>query len=176
MKRLYYMTADINALEQASNTLHNEGIDDWNIHVLCKDKAALARRDLHATTPIQELDIVRSGERGALLGIAVGVIVIPVIAIFFSVGGDISPAAQLASVFVLACFGAWIGGLVGISSENYKIRRFHHDIEQGKYLLMIDIDISQRLRIEKMMAHFLLLEKSGEDSTFINPFDMATTA
>ena len=40
-------------------------------------------------------------------------------------------------VGVATMFGAWEGGLTGIATENKKLERFHHDIEAGKYLILI---------------------------------------
>ena len=40
-------------------------------------------------------------------------------------------------VALVMLFGAWEGGLTGIATENKKLERFHHDIEAGKYLILI---------------------------------------
>ena len=42
-----------------------------------------------------------------------------------------------AVVVVFTMFGAWVGGLTGIDKENKKLSRFHDDIEEGKYLILI---------------------------------------
>ena len=34
-------------------------------------------------------------------------------------------------------FGAWVGGLTGIATENSELLKFHDDIEAGKYLILV---------------------------------------
>ena len=173
MKRLYYLTDNIDAAERLSETLHNEGITDWNFHVLGKDKANIVRHHLHSTTPIQELDIIRQGERGILFGFLAGVLLMGYVVMFTMTGSYLSWVTQVASILLFACFGAWVGGMVGVSTENYKIRRFHKDIEEGNYLLLIDVSREQQARIERITGYFSSIRKAGEDTTIILPFAKA---
>ena len=170
MKRLYYLTKSINMAERVSDRLHEEGVTDWNFHVLSKDKANVIRHHLHSTNPLQELDIVRSGERGVLLGFAVGVVVTGAIAMFTHLGQQMTLLMQMAGIVLFSLFGAWLGGLVGVSSENYKIRQFHDHIEAGYFLLMIDIKLEQKHMLQQVLDEFDQLEEAGEDTTLIHPF------
>ena len=170
MKRLYYLADTIDAAERVSDRLHEEGITDWNFHVLGQDKAQIVRHHLHSTTPLQELDIIRSGERGVLIGLTIGLLLTGYIALTSSVGAQLNWMGQVASIILFGLFGAWVGGLVGVSTENYKIQRFHQDIENGRYLLLIDVNRSQKSDVEGVLADFSHITKAGEDTTFINPF------
>ncbi len=170
MKRLYYLTDSIDAAEQLSDRLHDEGITDWNFHVLGKDKANIVRHHLHNTTPIQELDIIRSGERGVLLGFTIGIVMICYIAMFTALGSQLNWLSLVAGVVLFSMFGAWVGGMVGVSNENYKIRRFHRDIENGNYLLLVDVNRDQLARVESIVGRFSQVRKAGEDTTVIHPF------
>lgn len=154
MKRLYYLTENINVAEQLSDRLHEEGISDWNFHVLAKDKAELVRHHLNTTTPIQELDVIRSGERGVIVGFVAGIIVTSYLVLVAPIGEYMNWIAQIASVVLFSMFGAWIGGLVGVSTENYQIRRFHKYIENGSYLLLIDVSRDQQARTESIVNQF----------------------
>ena len=74
-------------------------------------------------------------------------------------------------IVVFTLFGAWVGGLTGIDNENKKLRRFHDDIEAGKFLVLIYARKEQEQLIRDMMA-----EKHPEarlaavDRHFMNPF------
>jgi len=173
MKRLYYLTDSIDAAERLSDGLHQEGITDWNFHVLGKDKANIVRHHLHGTSPIHELDIVRSGERGILIGFTVGILLTCYVALFTSFGANLNWIGQVGGVLLFACFGAWLGGMVGVSNENYKIRRFHNDIEAGSYLLLVDVSRDQKRQVEDMVANFSSIREAGEDTTIIHPFAKA---
>ena len=89
MKRLYYLTDNIEAAEQLSERLHKDGITDWNFHVLGKDKANIVKHHLHSTTPLQELDIIRSGERGVITGLAVGMLFVAVMMMTSNFGQNV---------------------------------------------------------------------------------------
>ena len=170
MKRLYYITNDINEAERASDRLHEEGVTDWNFHVLGQDKAQIVKHHLHSTTPLHELDIIRSGERGVIAGFTIGILITGYITLFTPLGSSFNLLGQMMLVLLFSLFGAWVGGLVGVSNENYKIKRFHGDIKKGNYLLLVDVNRSQRQAVEDVIAEFSGIRKAGEDSTFINPF------
>ncbi len=171
MKRLYYLTKIADAAEFASDCLHENGVTDWNFHVLGKDKANVFKHHLHGTTPLHELDIIRSGERGVLLCFLVGVLMAGFFALFVSGGQIMNVAIQSLLIIVLfSLFGTWVGGLVGVSTENYKIRRFHDDIESGSLLLMIDVSPTQKAQVLDLLERIPQIRPAGEDTTTINPF------
>ena len=114
MRRLYYIADDLPTTRAISETLHEEGISDWNFHVVAKDEDGLYRHHVHSATPIQQLDIVHTGERFAMIGAAVG-LVAGLIAYF---SASLSPLAVFAITLVAGLFGAWLGGMVGSSREN----------------------------------------------------------
>lgn len=176
MKRLYYLTKNINIAEKVSDRLHEEGITDWHFHVLGKDQANVISHHLHSATPLQELDIIRSGERGVLGGFLTGMVVVGLLAMFTHVGEQMTLLTKVGTVILFSFFGAWLGGLVGVSSENYKIRRFHNDIEAGEFLMMIDVTQDQKRAVRDVMDEFDQIREEGEDSTFINPFDSPVLA
>jgi len=171
MKRLYYLTHDIDAADSISQTVHDAGITDWNFHVLSKDKAGLTTHRIHSTTPLHERDIIRSGERGALIGAALGLIVALVL-----VATNVVPTTTMgyvgmaALVFVFTMHGAWSGGFLGIQTENYKVKQFHDDLEDGQYLLMIDVAPRDEETILKLMSLCHEATPMGDDSTLITPF------
>jgi hypothetical protein len=86
-------------------------------------------------------------------------------------GPETPKIVYFAVVVVFTLFGAWEGGLTGIDKENKKLRRFHQDIEAGKYLILIYAGKEQEQIIREMMR-----EKHGDtrlaaiDRHFLNPF------
>ena len=172
MKRLYYLSDSLDTVDEVATALHRAGINDWNFHVLSKDDAGLYTHHLHSATPLHRRDVIRTGERGALLGFGVGLMA----AIFSVLLFELSPVHSMV-VFAIAIalptlFGAWAGGLVGLSLENHKIARFHRDIEAGRALLMIDVDRAHYRRIQLLMKVFAV-QPGGEDSTLVAPFTLS---
>lgn len=171
MRRLYYISDDLPTTGAISETLHDEGVTDWNFHVVAKDADGLYRHHIHSATPIQQLDIVHTGERWAMIGSVVGLMAGT--AVYFTTVLPWAPNLLTIFLFVLlgALFGAWQGGMVGRGRENYKLEPFHEDIEAGRYLIMVDVDARSRARVREIMnMGFPRVRYCGKDSTLINPF------
>ncbi len=167
MKRLYYLTPTITSAEAISEDLHDEGVTDWNFHILSKDEAGLYSHHLHSANLLQRTDIVRYMERGLIVGLLMGACF--AIPLYFL--EEFTFGAWMAiSVFCLL-FGVWCGGIGGITRDNYKIERFHEDIESGKYLLMIDVHKHDEDVIKRVMAiRHPEARLQGHTSTHTNPF------
>lgn len=172
MKRLYYLADNLDTADDVAKALHNEGISDWNFHVLSKDDAGLYRHHLHAATPLHQRDLIRTGERGALLGFAVGMAAAVFSASLIEMSSMHTMMVFSIAVILPTLFGAWLGGLVGLSTENHKITRFHNDIEAGRALLMIDVKRTHENRIRDLMESFPV-SVGGEDTTVIVPFRLS---
>ncbi|HEY9134487.1 MAG TPA: hypothetical protein VIM85_01700 [Pseudomonadales bacterium] len=172
MRRFYYLANKLVSAKSISDDLHALGISDWNFHVMSKDEAGLVTHQIHSTTPLQERDIIHSGERGALLGFGLGFLLVTGLKWFGPLGQYIDIAAFLALIALITCFGAWVGGMVGISHDHYKIARFHDDIEAGKYLIMVDVDADKAHKMIDLMArkHHDAVP-AGTSSPYSNPLE-----
>jgi hypothetical protein len=171
MQRIYYVTDSVEVTEAISERLHGFGISDWNFHVVAKDEAGMIAHRIHRATLYQQLDIVHSGERYALLYAAVGLVTGLLVALRGWAPVEPDWVFVVGFAFFTGFFGAWTGGLIGVSRENYKLAPFHADIEAGRYLLMIDVKQEQRSEVREMInMNFPTAEQRGKDSTTINPF------
>jgi hypothetical protein len=171
LRRLYYVADDLESSQRISEELHAEGLSDWNFHVLAKDPDGLYRHHIHSATPIHQLDIVHTGERWAM----VGALVCFIVALSVHPGGVLpwltSPISVLLFTLVGGLFGAWQGGMVGKTRENYKIEPFHEDIEAGRYLVMVDVGKDDEATVREIMnMQFPQVRFCGRDTTLINPF------
>ncbi len=177
MKRLYYLTGDLDSTEQISSDLHREGISDWHFHVLSKDDAGLYKRHVHSANFIHKLDVVRYAERGAIVGFMLALMATAYVIIAEPFGPSTSGLVYVAVFGFITLFGAWVGGLSGIATENQQIAAYHAEIEAGKYLLLIDVRPTEEERVRQLLsnkhpeAQYL---RSG--STFVNPFSLARSA
>ena len=74
-------------------------------------------------------------------------------------------------VAVATMFGAWEGGLTGIATENKELHKFHHDIEAGKYLILVYARKEQGAAVRSMMREkHREVELVAVNKHFINPF------
>lgn len=171
MKCLYYLTPTLVSAHGISDDLHSAGIDDWFFHIISKDEAGLRNEKLHSSNYLETLDIIRDGVIGANIGFIIGVIVAAGFMIVEPFGPDVPTFVYFIFAAFATLFGAWVGGLTGIDSENSKLRRFHDDIEAGKYLILIYArkahDESVRTMMSDKHAEARLV---GVDRHILNPF------
>ena len=171
MKCFYYLSPTLADTQHVSDDLHASGVSDWFIHIISKNEAELDRRHLHSSNYLETLDFMREGLIGAAVGFVAGLLLAAGLTVFQPFEAEIPLVAYAGVVFLLTCFGAWQGGLVGISTENKKLRRFHDDIEAGKYLILVYANKKEEHKVHNMMAKLHPEAKLvGLDSQFYNPF------
>lgn len=169
MKRLFYLVDDITNAEDISEDLHQHGISDWRFHVISKDEAGLYSHHLHSASIIDRTDLPRYVERGLIIGAVLALSFL--LPLWFFGAFDLPGGAWVALGIFTVVAGGWIGGFGGINAENYRIRRFHKDIEAGRYLIMVDVPKSDREKMKELMAKkHPEAELQGESSSFNNPF------
>jgi len=171
MKCFYYLSPTLADTEHVSDDLHASGVSDWFIHIISKNEADLDRKHLHSSNYLETLDFVREGLIGAALGFIAGVVLAGVLSIFSPFEAEVPLVAYLGVIFLLTCFGAWQGGLMGISTENKKLRSFHNAIESGQYLILVYANKKEEQKVSTMMRKLHPEAKLvGMDAKFYNPF------
>lgn len=171
MKCMYYLSPSIKSTHGIADDMKSIGVNDWFIHIHSKDDSEVKKEQLHSSNYLETLDVIRDGLIGAVLGFLGAIVLAALTAIVQPFGGVTNWLGYVAIVFVVTCFGAWVGGLVGISSENKKIAHFDDDVEAGKYLILIYAKKNQEEGVREMMQH-KHPEASLEavDPHFLNPF------
>ncbi|TVZ40101.1 hypothetical protein P886_4522 [Alteromonadaceae bacterium 2753L.S.0a.02] len=161
MRRYYYVSEDLNAVEQAENDLLAAGITEPQIHVLSQQDAEVEKRHLHEVNPFAKLDVLHSGLRGALIGLllAAGVLLTGWV---FNAESSLDWLPFVFLAIAVFGFATWEGGFYGIqvSSEEYK--RFALVLERGCHVLMVDATPQQKQVIDKILAYHAALEPAGE--------------
>jgi hypothetical protein len=171
MKCMYYLAPSLVSTREVSDDLHDVGIEDWHIHVISKDESGLKNDKLHSSNWLETTDLLRDGFIGANIGFVVGVLGAGILMLFKPFGPNFPVIANFFLVAVATLFGAWVGGLTGMDSENQKLKRFKVDIEAGKYLLLIYARKGMGEQIKAMMIdRHPEARHIATDRHFINPF------
>jgi hypothetical protein len=171
MKCIYYLSPTLKSTHQISDDLHDIGIDDWFLHIHSKDESGLVKEHLHSSNYLESLDFIREGFIGAAIGFVAGLAMAGLASVTDPFGTPIPLIGYIGIVFLLTCFGAWVGRLTGTMQTNKKIARFSDDIKAGKYLVLIYAKEHQIGKIKEMM-----IQKHSEatlaaiDPHFLNPF------
>ena len=171
MNCLYYLAPTLVTTRQISDDLHAAGIKDFFVHVVAKDESGLKQEHIHSSNYLETRDLIRDGLLGAAYGAGCGLIGAGLLKFFEPFGPDVPPAVYVIVIVVVTMFGAWVGGLTGIASENRKLLKFHDDIEAGKYLILIYARKQQGPAVKTMMrARHPEAKLVAVDRHFINPF------
>lgn len=171
MKCIYYLSPTLKSTHQISDDLHDIGVDDWFLHIHSKDESGLVREHLHSSNYLESLDFIREGLMGAGIGFTIGLLMAALAAVTEPFGSQVPMFAYAAIVFLITCFGAWVGGLTGVARENKKIAHFNDDIAAGKYLILIYAKENQVQSIQQMMkSKHSEAVLAAVDPHFLNPF------
>jgi hypothetical protein len=171
MKCMYYLAPNLVSTHQVSDDLHDVGIDNWHVHVISKDEAGLKNEKIHSSNWLETTDLLRDGFIGANFGFIIGVLLAGSLLLFQPFGPGFPNIAYVFLVAVATGFGAWVGGLTGIDSENQKLRRFQSAIEEGKFLILIYAHKGEGEKIKEMMrTRHPESRHVATDRHFINPF------
>lgn len=173
MKRLYYLTRNIDAAERVSNNLHKLGITDKNFYVLSKNnESSLYRRHLHPANTLHKTDIIHGAELGSVYGLPVGILLALFLSFLPVYGVPANGLAMFFTVVFCVLLGGWIGGFIGIQTENYKIRKFHNMLDKGYFLILVDVEVRQEKAVrEQMKVAFPEVKYFGSDTSIITPFE-----
>jgi len=173
MKCLYYLAPTLKSTQDISDDLHEVGVNDYFLHVVCRDESGLRRQHIHSSNYLETLDLIRDGLIGGVVGFFVGLLGVWLLQHFAPFGPNVSVPSFVyyAIVGVATLFGAWEGGLIGVATENRKLAKFHDDLEAGKYLILIYALKAKEDAVRKMMRErHPESELVAVDSHFINPF------
>jgi len=152
MKRLYYLTESMESTESISDDLHNAGVTDWNFHVVSKHhEAGLYRRHIHSANLLHKSDIVHCAERGVVVGFVGGILASWFLANVPVFSTTIGQGTAMLVILFGVLLGGWLGGFVGIQTENYKLKRFHDKIEEGYFLILVDVEVGQEEIVREIM-------------------------
>ncbi len=172
MKRLFYLVDSIDSVESISEDLHEQGITDWRFHIFSKDEAGLYTHRLHSASVLDKTDLPRFVERGMIIGALFTLFFVIPMAIWGGLGWP--PAAYVAMGVFAVLAGGWLGGFGGIGTENYRIRKYHSDIEAGRHLVMVDVPKADVAQMKELMAlNHPEAKLQDEGSSFNNPFAAA---
>ncbi len=155
-RRLYVICPDLEAAQRTMNDLLLARIDERHIHVLARPGAPMDQ--LHEASILQKTDLVHGAELGLAIGGALGLL-LGVVLVLVPLGGV---QLQLVTVLITALggalFGTWASSMVAASLPNTRLLAFAKDIEEGKYLMMVDVPFR---RVEEIQS--LLRKRHPED-------------
>lgn len=150
-KRIYWLLPDVESAQRAMDDLLLAFVDVHHMHFVGREDTDM--KDLPVGSVLQTSDFVRSAQIGLVLGAAIGSIVGVLVAMFYPLVGN-EPQWGVAGVLALvgAIFGAWTSSMIGMATPSKRLKRFTGEIEKGKILLMVDVNMWRVDAIEALLA------------------------
>jgi len=156
--RIYWLLPDLESAQRTMDDLLLARVPESKIHFVAREGSDMT--GLHAANVLQTSDVVRAAEMGLILGAGVGALLGVLVAVYYPIVGT-SPQWGLAAGLAVAggIFGTWSSTMIGVSTPSKRLARFAPQIEQGKILLMVDVNmwrveaIEARLRALHPEAH-----------------------
>jgi Protein of unknown function (DUF1269) len=141
MKRIYFLIPNIETTKKVVDDLLLARINENHIHVLAKRDTPLG--NLPEASFLQKSDFIPALAEGTLVGGLVG-IVFGLVAVGLLGSYKINGILVLVSALMGAGFGAWVSSMVGSSIGSRRLKQFAQAIENGDFLMMVDVP-SQRV-------------------------------
>ena len=151
MRRHFYISSNLDELEEVEKELENQGISTPHIHVLSLDDVAVAQHSrLHEVEAVLRTDVVHGIEIGALIGLAISLsILLTAHLTGWAEGPTWIPFVFLAIVVLGFC--TWEGGFFGIQIKNKRFSHFESELKAGNHLFFVDIESEK----EKMLGDII---------------------
>lgn len=139
MQRLYFLVPDIENTKRVVDELLLARIPEKQIHVVAKDHQQLQENDIQEPGLLQEGNFIPALERGVAVGGVTGVLAGLAAVTFPPAGLVFGGGAILAMTVAGASFGAIVGPMIGISGPNTQLVKFEDAINNGEFLMLIDV-------------------------------------
>lgn len=149
-RRLYFLLPDAASARAMLNEMLLARIEVKHIHFLAR-RGELPP-DLPEANLLQKTDFVHGAQLGLGIGGLAGVVVGLLVVAFPPAGVPLQLVAVLIAALAGAAFGAWVSSMAASSVPNSKLKGFHHDIEQGKVLMMTDVPMRRAQEILDIVA------------------------
>jgi len=162
MLRHYFISDNLDDLELFEQQLEDAGFSSAQIHVLSKHDDEVSHHEhLNNVTSLMKKDVLRSTERGALIGVIVaGLSLI----LAYVAGWTESAAGWVPFIFlaiVLLGFCTWEGGLLGIQKPNVNFAQFDDALKNNKHVFFVDLKASQETALKKVLGSHPQVELAG---------------
>ncbi len=141
MKRIYFLIPNIEMTKKIVDELLLARVHEANIHVLAKRDTPLD--NLPEASFLQKSDFIPALEQGMAVGGLAGILFGLVAVTYFS-SLHMNGSMVLLSALLGVGFGAWVSSMVGSSIGNRRLKQFAESIENGDFLMMVDVP-SQRV-------------------------------
>ncbi|MFC3285077.1 DUF1269 domain-containing protein [Litchfieldella rifensis] len=141
MKRLYFLTPDLDTTVNIAHELSDLNLTKDEVHVMGRDWKHLEERGVNNATLRQTSDVVNAAMRGLKYGVPLGGVL--GMLVYFILGDETGGLGIVSLTVGMGVFGGlfgiWTSTMVGVSVHDVKVDKFERDINNGAFLMMVDV-------------------------------------
>ncbi|NQZ33106.1 MAG: PrgI family protein [Oceanospirillaceae bacterium] len=168
MKRLFFVTNDLDDAEEISDEVHAAGVDDHHFYVISRDENGLKTHHLHGSPRLEKTHIIAAGERSAMMFI-IPAIIAALVYFFtdFFVILDTHPLLLIGVVLVPLLI--WVFSKMAKSFDSYFLQMFRQRLNDGEVVIIIDVAKSQLQKVESIMNNHPKAQFIADSSNLGSP-------
>jgi uncharacterized protein YacL len=161
MKRQFYISDNLDELEQIEQELENRGITTTHMHVLSLDDAEVANHpQLNEVEAVLRTDVVHSTKIGAVVGVIASTLMMYLVA-FMGWAEQFTWIPFIFLAIVLLGFFTWEFGFIGVQRKNNRFARFEASLKVGKHIFFVDIEPHNETILNQVMLNHPKLLAAG---------------
>ena len=169
MKRFYYMSDDLDELEQIEHDLEASGIPRPQIYLLSNDDVGLDNHDVNRVASFLKTDVIHSGEIGALLGLAIAAVIL-LVAYFSGITAQVGWVPFVFLAIVGFGFATWEAGFIGMQVPNVHFTKFEKALANGRHVLFVETGVEDKKKLKSVLKRYPKLERAGTEVTHTGLF------
>ena len=168
MKRLYYVTKNLDDAEAISNEMHALGIDDHHFYVICRDDAGIKTHHLHGAKSLENTHILAAQKRANFFAALITVM------LSTSIGLATALVMENTLVFVALCVAIFVSArvltsLACASFDGYFRDVFDDHLDRGETVVIIDVARGQAKQVEKQLDKHPFASFIADSSNLASP-------
>lgn len=152
MRRLLFLVPNQQQLSDVVADFFSIGIEESSVHLIADDASLLTGLPCRAATDVETTEFENDMDWGMVagggFGLAAGLMATTVL-------GPIGPLTGGGAVIVTSILGislgGWLGKLVGEETPLHLLAKYKHALEQGCFLVMVDIPEERSCEIHKVI-------------------------
>lgn len=160
MKRHFYISNDLDDLENLEKDLESQEISRPQIHILSNSDAELEKHHLHQVESLLKKDVVYSTKIGFLVGVVAAALVLVTVYALNLVEGYLWVPIFFLAIILLG-FCTWEGGLIGIQRPHHDYKKFQKLLEHGKHILIVDVRPEQEDLLQDIIRAHPKVKSAG---------------
>lgn len=145
--RHYFITDNLETTEHLNNSLTEQGLSPYQLHVLTRDEREAELRNLPLVASLFKRDVTRSLATGAAVGTLAAAFIIGTVALLGLPGPTLGWTPYVMLAVVAFGFCTWEGGLIGIEEPSATLKQFDDVLNAGHHVFFADLKPDEKVNL-----------------------------